>query len=103
MNLEDQLRDALRREDPPEGFADRVMQSLPHGSARKEIPSQQEPRKPRFRWIWPAAAFATAVTMVFSVAVENRRRAEERAGRQAILALQIAAEKLNLAREALNK
>jgi hypothetical protein len=100
MNLEDQLRDALRRQDPPEGFAERVIQNA--GPLRVQFRSV--PPKPRFRWLLPAVAVAAAVAVVFSVSVQHRRAQEELAGRQAIYALQLVAEGLNMAQsEVLNK
>jgi len=100
MNLEDQLKEALRREEPPEGFAERVIRQA--GPARAQF--REKPRKPRFRWwTWPAVA-TVAATMAMSVAVEYRRAQEAEAGRQAILAIQIVAEELNMAQnEVLNK
>jgi|HubBroStandDraft_6_1064221.scaffolds.fasta_scaffold1332819_2 hypothetical protein len=103
MNLEDELRDALRREDPPEGFAERVIGQA--GPARVQF-REHRPKQRLWRfqwWTWPAVA-AVAATVVMSVAVEYRRAQEERAGRQAIMAIQIVAEELNMAQnEVLNK
>lgn len=100
MNLEDQLRDALRRQDPPEGFAERVLQ-------RQSSPPRQSHFRPRFRpsfrVAWPAAIAAMAV-LGLSVSIEYRNIQAARAGRQAIQALQMASEELNLARnKVLNK
>ena len=104
MNLEDQLKEALRRQDPPEGFAERVIRQA--GPARAQF--QDRRPKPRFRWwTWPAVAalsVAIAATVTMSVAVEYRRAQEERAGKQAIMAIQIVAEELNMVQnEVLNK
>jgi hypothetical protein len=100
-NLEDRLREALRRQDPPEGFAERVIQQA--GPARAQA-LRIEP-KWRMRRLWPAVSFAAAAAAVmFSITVENRHRQEEEAGRQAILALRIASQKLNMVRDkVLNK
>lgn len=97
-NLEDQLRKALRREDPPEGFAERII--LQAKAAREQ---RWESPRPRFRLLWPAATVAATTALVLSISIEYRavyqeRAQEERAGRQAIQALQIASEKLNMAR-----
>jgi hypothetical protein len=104
MNLEDELRVALRREDPPEGFAERVVRQA--GPARAQF--REKPRSVRvWWWSWPSiAAFSTAIvaTLAMSVAVEHRRAQEAEAGRQAIMAIQIVAEELNMAQnEVLNK
>lgn len=100
MNLEDQLRQALRREDPPEGFAERVIQQA--GPARLQFRSPER-RRPRFRFLWPAVSVAAAAAMVFSLSVSYRHVQEERAGRQAIEALQIVAEQLNMVQSEVNQ
>jgi hypothetical protein len=94
MKLEDELRNALRRQDPPAGFAERVIQQA--GPARANFRPAQPKRRP-YVW-WPAFA-AAAAAVVFSLSVENRHRQEEEAGRQAIVALRIASQKLNAVRE----
>ena len=84
-DFEDRLRAALRRKDPPLGFAARVME-------RTSRPA----RRPRL--VWAIGAIAAAVTVAtFSVSTYQQRQ-EEKAARQAEQALRIAAEKLNLAR-----
>lgn len=89
MNLEDQLRNALQRQDPPEGFAERVIGR----AARQRTP----------RWVWPALA-AIAAAVMLSIAGEYRRAQEERAGQQAIMAIRMVADELNMAQnEVLNK
>ena len=89
MNLDDELRAALRRENPSAGFAMRV------------VANAQARRKPGafvHRMIW-AAALAAMLVMGFTATYEYRQMKAERASRDAVLALRIAAEKLNLARE----
>ena len=96
--LEEALREALRREDAPEGFAARVL-------ARVASPA---PGTGRWDWLlWPQALrWATAVTLslvlllVVQFNTERRRRAEgELAKAQVVTALRITAEKLQYARE----
>lgn len=94
MKLEDELRNALRRQDPPAGFAERVIQQA--GPARANFRPAPPKRRPLL-W-WPAFA-AAAAAVVFSISVENRHREEEEAGRQAIVALRIASQKLNQVRD----
>ena len=89
MNLEDELRAALRREDPSAGFAERVV-------ARAK--SQARPSKAMPRMIW-AMAIAALLVIGFSAAYEYRQIRAERASRDAVIALRIAADKLNVARE----
>jgi hypothetical protein len=89
MNLDDELRAALRREDPSPDFTQRVV-------ARAQSGAKQSRAIPRMIW---AAALAAMLTIGFTATYEYRQMKAERAGRDAVLALRIAAEKLNLARE----
>ena len=89
-DFEDQLKGALRKQDPPTGFAERVI--------AKTKPAKRMPGRP----IWTFAAIAAALVVMIGVNHEVRERAEERraeaASRQAVLALRITAEKLNAVR-----
>jgi hypothetical protein len=87
-NLEDHLREALRREEPSDGFSDRVV-----SEAR-----QPQKARARFRLLWPAAAFAATTALVLSMSIEYRSLEEQRAGQQTIEALRIASDALNTAR-----
>jgi hypothetical protein len=91
MNLEDKLREALHRQDPPDGFAQRV--------AGRVLQTRQDPTRRRSRLLWPAVSVAAAAALVLSISVEYRNSQEERAARQTIQALQIASEELNIARD----
>jgi hypothetical protein len=88
-HLENELRAALARRDPPDGFADRVMARVPRHAGRKTwIPSP-----------WMAAAAALLVAMLGGGAYEYRRAAElradgERAKSELVFALGLASEKL---------
>jgi len=88
MNLEDELRAALRREEPPPGFAERVV-------ARARIRKPGSVLRPRLAW---ALAMAAMLAILFGVTAELRQKKAERAGRDAVIALRIAAEKLNATR-----
>ncbi len=96
--LDDALREALRREEPPEGFAGRVMARI---EARKERAGAWDGlmaawRGPRLRW---AGALAGAVLLIGTAAYQETQRAEgEQAKRQVMLALRITGAKLDLAR-----
>lgn len=85
-NFEDELRSALRRENPPAGFADRVLErASPRASARPN---------------W--AAWAVAASLALSMGgVEYKRRNDEgkRAKQQLMLALDITSSKLALAQK----
>jgi hypothetical protein len=92
-NLESKLHEALRRQEPPAGFAERVISQA--GRSRTS--------RPRWRFLYPAAAFAAAAALVLSVSMEYRSLQEERAGLQTIEALRIASDALNTARDVLNQ
>jgi len=96
-NLEDQIRDALRPQDPPEGFAERLLVQCALQSARKAALRAETPR-PRFRLLWPTATVAATAALALSISIEYHSLQEQWAGRQAIQALQIASEELNSAR-----
>lgn len=84
-DFESQLRGALRRQQPSAGFAERVI-------ARAEAPK-------RGNLPWMVALAVAAILMVaFLGNREYERRRAEEAHRQAVVALRITAEKLNLVR-----
>ena len=89
MNLDDELRAALRREEPSPGFAKRV-------AARAY--SSRAPKASMPRMIW-AAALAATLVIGFASTYEYRQMKAERASRDAVMALRIAAEKLNMTRD----
>jgi hypothetical protein len=93
MNLDDELRAALRREDPSPGFANRV-------SARAKVSPARKSPMPRMIW---AAALAAMLVIGFMGTFEYRQMKAERAGRDAVLALRIAAEKLNQTRDKIHR
>ncbi|HYO78924.1 MAG TPA: hypothetical protein VE010_20850 [Thermoanaerobaculia bacterium] len=95
MNLENDLKRALRREAPPAGFAGRVMQRIEAGEAR--------PRQSRNvpQW-WRAAAASVTLAMVLGgyathQAVEYRRGLE--AKEQVLEAMRITSEKVQYAQQ----
>jgi hypothetical protein len=93
--LDDELRQALRRQVPPPGFAERVL-------ARVE--SRERARRrwwlpPRMTW---AAALAATLLIVTGVEFEHQRRLRaegERAKEQVMLALRITGSKLQFVKE----
>ena len=91
MNLDEELRAALRRENPSSDFAERVV-------ARAR--SRRAPRAIPHRVIW-AAALAAMLLIGFTATYEYREMKAERASRDAVLALRITAEKLNMTRDKL--
>ena len=89
MNIEDELRAALRREDPRPGFAQRVV-------ARAQSRPARNPGM--LRMLWAAGIAAMLVIGVTSVS-QYREVQGERAAREAVTALRIAADKLNMTRD----
>ena len=91
MSLENDLRNALRRESPPAGFASRVLQRIEH--------EQHAPR--RTRWWRAVAASVTLTAILGGWAAHNihERREGERAREQVLLALKIAGEKVRYAQQ----
>jgi hypothetical protein len=96
MNLDDELRAALRREDPSPGFADRVVARAKSSPAPKVIPIFKPVRMPRMMW---ATALAAMLVVGFAVTTEYRQMKAERAAQEAVMALRIAADKLNMTRD----
>ncbi len=75
MNLEDDLKRALRRQSPPAGFAGRVLQRIEQESI--ETDRSQTDRRPRPVWWRAAAASVTLAAILGGYAthgvVEHRR------------------------------
>lgn len=104
--MEEELRKALRREPPPAGFAQRIIDR-----ARMEAQSVPAPlswrerlrtwiRLPRLQMV--AAAAALVVIVASGVRYEQYRseqRAGEHAKEQVLLALRVAGSKIEVARE----
>lgn len=90
MNLEHDLRRALRRESPPAGFAGRVMQRI----------ERTEQERPRTRPVWWRAA---AATVMLAAVLGGYRIHEIRKGEQAkeqlLRAMSIASEKAAYAQQ----
>ncbi|HLH10214.1 MAG TPA: hypothetical protein VKW78_23475 [Terriglobales bacterium] len=104
--LEEELRAALKREDPPLGFAERVL-----ARAAAQAHQRERTRWARFRDAfaihrlqWAAAAVVLAVIAGgVGLRIEQDRRAEgEAAKRQVMLALHIASAKWQVAAREIN-
>jgi hypothetical protein len=95
--LENELRNAMKREEPPEGFAERV---LARAAGTKQISRTNILMRPAFRW-----ASAGAMCVLLAVAGMEYRHAKQEQARgeaakaQLMLALRITADKLQLAQE----
>ncbi len=104
--LDDELRDLLRREEPPAGFAERVLRRAGEQSYPQEV---VRPAPRLVVWRRPLVGLAAAAALVAAVAggIQNRRfekaRAERAAGeaakQQVIEALRITAGTLQLVQE----
>jgi len=100
INLEDELKNALRRLEPPEDFAERTLLKI--SEANEALP------RARFRFFpmrAPRWAFAVIALLLLAVAgagayrqaaLEEERRRGEEAKEQLMLALRIAAGKLQI-------
>jgi|SRR4029079_18304731 len=91
MNIDDELRHALRREQPPAGFRDRVIQRI-----------AAEPRRTMHsRWRVAAAVMLLTTGTIGGIAMHRieRQREGERAREQVLIALRIAGKKVHYARE----
>jgi len=95
MNLDEELRAALRREDPSLGFAERVAAKAHSSPAPKAVM-----RFPRMMW---AAAIAAVLVTGLTAMYEYRQMQAEHASRDAVIALRIAADKLNNARDKVSR
>jgi hypothetical protein len=95
MNLDEELKSALRRENPSPGFAARVAAKA-HSSPITKAPL----RFTRFMW---ATAVAALLAIGLTATYEYRQMQAERASRDAVIALRIAADKLNTAREKVSR
>ena len=97
MNLEHDLKRALRRVSPAPGFANRVLERIERGP---EL-SRREPQPRRPVWWRAAAASATFALLLGGLAtyklVEYRRGVE--AKEKVLAAMQIAGEKVRLAQQ----
>jgi hypothetical protein len=98
--LDDELRSALKRREPPEGFAARVLDRLENENPEQGFSPHNAPwwRRPALRWVAVAAACLLAVAGIARYQHQQRVRAQaEQASRQAVWALEMASTELNTA------
>jgi hypothetical protein len=105
--LDDELKNALRRQEAPEDFADQVLARVAEQKLR------QKPRheswmtfftQPLVRWAALAAVAAAMILGVIHMRTVERQHAEGEAAKQRLmLALHIAGSKLQLARVKVNE
>ena len=96
--FERDLREALRRKEPPPGFAGRVI------ARAREI----DERKARWSWKWSwrwsaAAAMVVMLLVVGALYREHRRQEAERSKDQLLLALRVTGAKVRLVQERLSQ
>lgn len=91
MNLDSDLKHALRRESPPAGFADRVMARI------------EQAEQPRRRPVWWRAAAASVTLAILLGGYGTHRAYEQRKGERAkdelLRAMSIASEKVKYAQD----
>lgn len=103
--LDEALRDAMKREEAPEGFAGRVMARVQRAErAQREAPVKAPAAGwfawfsgPRLRWAAGFAAMALTIGMGFEVKQQRDRERGERAKEQLMVALRITGGKLRMA------
>ena len=99
MNLEDDLKRALRRQSPPAGFADRVMQRIEQESTETERRTPDHRTRP----VWWRAAAASVTLAAILGGYATHRVAEHRRGEhakeQVLTAMRIAGEKVRYAQQ----
>jgi hypothetical protein len=97
MNWEQALRGALRRREPPPGFAERVLER----TSRQAAVVVRRPSRPWLRWCAVAASLTLLVAGGYQYR-EHRLRGEE-ARDQLLEALRVTETKLELVRERINR
>ncbi|MGA2858038.1 MAG: hypothetical protein ABSE40_14295 [Candidatus Sulfotelmatobacter sp.] len=107
--MEDALKNALRRREAPEGFADRVLTRVAEGSSATPVVLRHQSwlrlfDQPLVRWAAAAAVSATLLLGGIHYRNVQREQAEGNAAKQQlILALRIAGSKLQLAKSKINE
>ena len=104
MNLEEQLKLALQRKQPPPGFRDRVLAACGAGSptragAGSPTRAIRRLREPALHRRLAAAALLTLLIGGTTAHYVEQRREGERAKEQVLLALRITSHKLRDTRE----
>ena len=110
IDIENQLRRALRPMDPPAGFTERVMRALPDRRAPAAVlplPARTAPRAGLWRRFSTPAALAASLVMAVLLGqhlatqrFENEQRAGLAASRELMQALRVTSQKLDLAYQA---
>ena len=102
IGMEDELRKALRHQDAPDGFADRVLARVagqaPGQKAVRRLSWLDFFARPLVRWAALAAVSAGTIVGVHVHDIRRQRAEGEAAKERLILALRIAGSKLQLAK-----
>lgn len=99
-HIDEQLKRALRRREPPEGFADRVLARVQAQTSPTQASLWTVWRMPSLRWAAVAALVAVGVTGVGYQLHERQEKAEAMAAKQQVmLALRITGSKLRVAKQ----
>jgi hypothetical protein len=101
MNLEEELKHALQRKDPPPRFRERVLAKCGAGPLTRADGRVREPA-PHYRSI-AAAVLLTAIIGGTTARWIEQRREGERAKEQVLLALRITSHKLRDTREQIHE
>lgn len=103
MNLDRELRRALRRREPPPGFEQRVLQAIHARERRSPLQAAlSQVRRLLTPRVYAPALAAVAVLLFVTGQVREQRRQRalaEEAGQQAVYALELAASKLTYAQQ----
>lgn len=94
-SLEDELRSALRREEPPAGFAGRVLARVHEREGRHAVSLSAPRRLWNLRPLRWAVAAAVLCMVVFAFVGHRRAQEGKTARSQTILALRIASKQFN--------
>ena len=110
-DIDDDLKHTLQREEPPAGFADRVLlrvaeqrgKTLLFPTGVKPGPTGVKPRLPFVQWAAAAALVAAVAGGVDYIAKQEERAEGEAAKERVVLALHIAGSKLQLVQSRISR
>src|SRR5215203_5841765 len=94
-NLDNALKEAFRRQEPPDGFADRVMARVPQQRPQRNSPSTRWKRE----WLAIAASACMAVLGVGAWQQHQRQIQGEKAKQELMYALTVASESLQVTKQ----
>ena len=104
--MDNELRDALRRVEPPAGFAERVLAQAklvsPKPAPLTSLTGRAKAERGRLGMLAAAAALVIAIGGSAWYRAEERRRQGEEARRQVLQSLSIAGEKLRAVQMKIN-